>query len=261
MPRTGEEQLVMDILDGNGFRVSRVAEGTCRTCDLIATDEHHTYLIEVKARTDSEEIRKTLANGRVFSDSQDTYYSNRVSDIVDEAITQLDTVGQTTPHDFRILWIFACTTYSREVTFDQICGTLYGMSEILWAAPDGKAASKQCLFFRNSSFHKHPQLDAAVVCEGHSGLLLCVNSFSSGSGRFRNSKFYDTFAGLGGVFEPEEEETTGRRFLADCDLDRDDEQAVLEYVKRKYALSEAWHVPRREHSATVAVPKTRNRRT
>jgi len=66
------------------------------------------------------------------------------------------------------------------------------------------------------------------------GGRLCVNAFGSRKEQLRGTRLYRELGTAGAVTDPDIIESANEAFVADMDIDRRDEVAVLAYVRIKY---------------------------
>ena len=84
---------------------------------------------------------------------------------------------------------------------------------------------------------------------------LCLNSFSHRLREMRESSLTKLYAAKGGLIDPSNLEARGEAFLADCNLNRRDESAILWYVQEKYCLQHAFTFKPKKYTAGVLVPR------
>ena len=247
---------VREILEALGLTTGDVPEADTKRCDLRAHDgEGENYLIEVKGFHDNADIGRALREDRVHVGERSLVRSNVVEEEVRKALKQL----VATPMADGALWLVALisrTVYRSDVTLQQIHGTLYGLRPIMYVDTSGRTVSWDCLYFSHSEFHRHPELDGAIVID-QSAAELCLNDFGQRVERVRDSVLGRHFAKKGALNDAATLESRGGFFWADCELDRNDKHAVLEYVKDKYCLGFALDAAPAEHSAMVRVARTR----
>ena len=247
---------VCEILDALGLTTGGVPEADTKRCDLRAHDgEGEHYLIEVKGFHDNADIGRALREDRVHVGERSLVRSNVVEEEVKKAIKQLEA----TPMAEGALWLVALmsrTTYGSDVTLQQIHGTLYGIRPIIYVDSSARNVSRPCLYFSHSAFHRHPELDGAIVID-QSSAGLCINDFGRRVERVRDSVLGRAFTKKGALSDAATLESGGGFLWADCGLDRNDKHAVLEYVKDKYCLGYALDAAPTEHSAMARVAPTR----
>lgn len=131
-----------------------------------------------------------------------------------------------------------------ETLAEQLRHTLYGIERV---SGTGKGATAPpCYYFRDSVFYRYRQL-AGVVIDTVRGRQLCVNNHSNRMNELLRSTFSSVFGAA--VLNPIQMESEGACLIADCDIDRKNTAAVLEYVSRKYQIGQAVHFNLDEHTA------------
>ena len=89
-----------------------------------------------------------------------------------------------------------------------------------------------CYYFHHSGFFRWRNvLDGAVIATPE-GAELCLNTFSPRYLTFKQSEMGGMFGES--VVDPIEIEKQGACYTADCEIDRNDENAVLSYLAGKY---------------------------
>ena len=222
-------------LENMGFCVDRVSESDRPSPDLLASGRNATYVIEVKTKDPNVELTakrdEILKNGGVFSHVESLGPRNRLSGLVGSAAKQLRAHSPSgVANLFSIVWLH-CVGLHAEDQCEQFIITLYGSTTITdW---DGDFTGP-CYFFRNSEFYRHQNtLDAAVVST-EEGLLLCLNPLSHRYKKIKETKLVSDL--LDCTLDPLELEACGEALFVDGDVDRSNEQAVLDFLRKKYRL-------------------------
>jgi len=228
---------VRKCLEAAGLRVEDIPEDSVagsKRCDVFARDASERYLVEVKGFHDDEMIKGKLHNAEVYErDSSDTYRGNVTKEIRD-AIKQL---GSTALHYDDAIWLVALVARSKhdaDVMSEQIMGTLYGVAAITDRGPDGVARRRHCLYFSESAFHRHPDLDGAIVLDAQ-GVGLYLNDYGRRVNRVRESGLARFLAQHSASYDMAELESRADCLVADFDMDRANREAVLDRLKQKYA--------------------------
>lgn len=173
-----------------------------------------------------------------------------------QAVKQLDAIAAD-DDVFRLIWYCIDPQYNDDETLiQQVYDTAFGGTNLIKMPRLGDAFPVHCLFFRRSVFFTHPQLSAVVIDTGKRFMLL-LNPFGSHIAEFRATPLFRWFdAEPGGVVDADKLAAIGAVLIADCAIDRRDEQAVLTYLKEKYGLPRRglFHLPMRHHSGFVAIP-------
>lgn len=221
---------VTRFLESSGFFVTQIPVSQKPTPDLLAVKEQR-YLIEIKTKEDDQSVldarleclrRRGIAEGGASFAPQNT-----MSGIIKYGVEKQLAQYPEHERDFCLLWLVAAGTDS-EAQYQQFLGTLYGLTNV--CGPDDLSLMP-CYYFRNSAFFRWPKLDGAIV--GTLGRFkLCVNSYSPQADTLKYSSLAERFATA--VTDPRDLEARGEAYVADCHIDRRDEQGVIRYLQRKY---------------------------
>lgn len=251
------ESAVMRTLQSWGFSVEKLPESSVaeeQTPDFKVIDPQSTYIVEVKTRGDDlaelEERNRILNLGEVFEARAIRLVpGNAESKIFRRAQHQLS-IHQN-PHLFRIVWLVT-TGRAQEAKCLKLEANVYGLTDIVEIGSKD-AALRRCYFFRNSEFYRYREvLDAAVICTPAEGKL-CLNPLSSRLEAFRKSKLYTQFGDA--VCDPMAEVARGDAFLIDSGIDRKDETAVIEYLKRMSGRPGLMKIDLAYQSASIRLPR------
>lgn len=214
-------------------------ENTRKTPDLIVKFGGDVIVVEEKDKKDSEDFLKEreskLSGGKLFDFSISQGFDNRLSGLVRDAARQISSDGAPL-HDFGIVWfnsaIGASTAKAKQFEY-----TLYGVSGII--SLDANIVVP-CYFFGESAFFRNKDtLAGAIIAEisdQSASLRLCLNPYSPNYGEFRNSYFTKLFADHGVMVDPLKEESDGRAYILDADIDRKDEDQLLRHISKKYGI-------------------------
>ena len=226
---------VQNKLENMGFWVDRISESDRPRPDLLASDRDASYVIEVKTKEPNVEVTakrdEILESGEVFSHVEPLGPRNLLSGLVRNAVKQLRAYSPSELTDlYSIVWLF-CAGLHAEDQCEQFINTLYGSTTITdW---DGDFTGP-CYFFRNSEFYRHQNtLDAAVVSTEEE-LLLCLNPLSHRYEKIKETKLISEL--LDCTLDPLEREARGEALFVDSDVDRGNEQAILDFLRKKYSL-------------------------
>ncbi len=227
--------------------VCSVPPAQTKTCDLRASDEHDRYLVEVKGIHDNEDVVETLRTGRTHKRSQPVDYSDPLWKKVDGAVRQLH---QTRGKEADTLLLVALIERSRllpQGIVRRARDHLYGVRTVADLAETAHR-SHDCLYFSESIFFRHrADLDGVILMDG-TGIGMCLNDHSERAQRLQQSRLGRFFASLGLLHNVAKLEREAGYFVADCDVKRANEYAVLQYLKGKYGLKQP--VALRSHEYT-----------
>jgi len=216
---------ISEFLRERGFEVTQLPEGPQRTPDLLAARRQR-YLIEIKTKEDdpaliAERTLRLQAGQIVESGAPFT-----MSRIIRDGVEQLQAYPAR-DRDLCLLWLLAVGS-DIESQYEQFRGTLYGLTNVV--GPDSHPLVP-CYYFRNSAFFRWQTLDGGIVSTPDRAEL-CINDYSSQAACLRTSSLAQVFGTA--VTDPPKQEAEGRAYIADCDVDRRDEQQVLRYLQTKY---------------------------
>ncbi len=227
---------VCENLQAAGLSVTRVEvdpKAEVERCDLSATDTREKYLIEVKGINDEVKIKQVLCKGEMFETTRSHVYRNRVAKEIHKAKSQLQSTAEEYKDHLWLVALIAKSKYDARFMHEQILGTLYGVAAITDCEADGKRRRRRCLYFSESAFHKHPEVDGAILL-GVDGISLHMNDYSSRIDRVRRSGLACFLEQYKVVYDKEAMEDRCDCLVADFEMDRSDVRAVIERLKEKY---------------------------
>ena len=231
------EQLLGEFLKDQGFKVERIPRSNDeRRPDFIAAKDDEVYVIEEKSKEVLalfDKVERQADKCGIGSASEHIKQSNALSGIVRRSAGQL--AYAETEGAFRILW-FSCFHSHAEHIFELMRRTLYGLENVsVWSdsAPDLLRASFPCYYYYRNEFYNCPWLDATVLWSGKFWAL-CVNEFSEHVEALRKSSLYRLFGKTGGLQDPQVLEKAKHAFVMRGDLDRTNERAKWDYLRKKY---------------------------
>jgi hypothetical protein len=120
-----------------------------------------------------------------------------------------------------------------ETFFPSGIETLYGVGAINDSEVDGTCRRRRCLYFSESAFFKHPDLDGAIVL-GPDGGALYMNDYGRRLDRVRQSGLAKFLAQHNVDYDKEAMESRCDCLVADFEADRRDAHAVFNRLKQKY---------------------------
>lgn len=229
------EQEVKDgverVLYGWGFKVEKIPEDpVVPTPDLLAIGDFR-YVIEVKTKEDDPtEVsgrQQALREGRIVEISSAFVPRNTLSKIMKDGTRQLRSFAAL--RDFSLLWLIARGA-DQTGQYEQFRSTLYGLTNVV--GPDSNRFIR-CYYLHDSAFYRwRADLDGAVISTLEGLGALCINSYSPRAEAFARSDFAARFGTA--IVSPSSEEGRREAYIADCEIDRRDEGAVLRYLCNKY---------------------------
>jgi hypothetical protein len=133
--------------------------------------------------------------------------------------------------DLSLLWLIAVGA-DQAGKYEQFRSTLYGLTNVV--GPDNNSRIR-CYYLHDSAFFRwRADLDGAVIST-LSGAELCINSYSPRAEALARSDLAARFGGA--IVSPSEEERQGQAYVADCDIDQRDQEAILRFLAKKYCRS------------------------
>jgi hypothetical protein len=252
-----EFSVAQQVLVAWGASAEEIPTSSAEESDWLAELMGFRLLVEEKTKLENRESRlereMALRSGRVHGTTTSLVQSNRLSGIVRKARKQLASTATRITHDARVIW-FTGVGFDAEAKHYQFMATLYGSTKIFEL---DKPALKECYYFRSADFYRfRNELDGAVAAflTGDSVTMkFCLNTYSPRYQTLRSSPFAAQFRS--GLIDPLAEEVNGDAYIADTDIDRTDSGAVLQYVQKKYGLTQAMNMDLNLATATVAMPR------
>lgn len=226
------ESFVENIFENYGFDIVKIDEGETKTPDFFISYEHENYLLEVKEKQDSNELKKRLSElqqGEILDISFSLFSNGSIDKIISKAKAQIQAVAGEYDEVFKVVWFHSDAVHS-EAYKEQIIASLFGTVH-LWDLENEKDVER-CYYFNNSKFYRYRnEIDAVFVADDES-YQLCLNSFSLNYERIKKSRLVEVF--MDGILDPLQEEVEGKAYVANTDIDRADQSKVLEFVETKY---------------------------
>jgi len=233
------ESYLIDYLGKFDVVAEKIVESDDKTPDFLI-DQEEKVLIELKEKTDDEaknqKKERSFNNNEIFEYANTSGYRNRLSGIISYGVQQLESRKSETKSQFCFLFIVA-NGVAPSNQLQQIYSTVYGNKDVIDFGSNSNMA-KPCFYAYFSEFYKnHGILDGVfVACNG--SVFLFVNSLSVNYPDVLNSNFYSRFVGKIKIVEPLELERSGEILIADCDVPRNNQDKVKQYVFDKYNIKE-----------------------
>jgi len=227
----GLKDTIADFLRDRGLEVVQLRERDERTPDLLVAYQHERYIIEIKSKRDNEallrEEAQLLAKGEIVKHFEGVGRRVPVTRVIESAIKQIRNLPPRAS-DFRLIWLHA-EGLRPKLQMQQFHGTLYGTTDII----DLEGPTRLCYYFYHNELHKfRDELDGAILTDGEKGQL-CLNNFSPRTGNLRES-FLAKEAFKDGICDPDALESNNGVLIADGPEDRQDSDAVLRFLQKKY---------------------------
>lgn len=244
-----------------GIDVQIIETSNEERADFRATIEGAVTLIEEKTKLEDPgaEVAKkeALRAGKIHRTHIAIKPDNRLSGINRKASKQLASSATTFVHDFRLVW-FTATGTDCLGKQQQFIATVYGKSGIVEL---DNSKYRACYFFRNSDFFRFREnLDGAVAAYSDGKELsatLCLNPLSLRYMEFKASPFVKAFGTA--ICDPVTDEKEGRAFIVDRDIDRNNQNSILEFLQQKYSTKPLMNMDMGYSSVSVQVPKLSGR--
>jgi len=235
-----------------GYQAEKITEGNEKSPDFLIFDNESRYVVELKTKfASTEEIQNRhliLSSGKIHEIHETVNRKNLLSGIITKANKQLEKFNA--ENVFKIAFLLA-TGHLAELRILQYEATLYGSTCMI-----SSKGSSDCYFFYNSDFFRYRNsLDGAIVStETEANLLL--NPLSPRYNQFKNSSLSQLLGDA--VIDPIQLERSGKAFLVDSDLDRNNKEQVLKYLREKYRIDDLMDLPMTYLSGTLFVPDSDN---
>jgi hypothetical protein len=150
--------------------------------------------------------------------------------VIENAIKQIRNLPPQAS-DFRLIWLHAEGARPK-LQMQQFHGTLYGTTDII----DLEGPTRLCYYFYHNELYKfRDELDGAIITAGEKGQL-CLNNFSPRVASLRDS-FLARSTFKDGICDPEALERDQGVYIADGPEDRQDSDAVLRFLQKKYGCT------------------------
>ncbi|MDC0710015.1 hypothetical protein POL68_16185 [Stigmatella sp. ncwal1] len=241
MPSTRSEKEAQELLESNHFFVEKISESDRRTADFFVSKNNDSYLIEVTEKEPANaftQMIQTASKEGLGTLIRELNRNNRLDGIIKEKVDQLRTTDRES--EFRLLWI-AGLHGDADFLRDVLTQTLYGIAQLLVfhstnldvlnASPPTPRA---CFYYDYFSFYRLPDLDG-VIFSAQGRKTLFVNPFGDKTSAFRKSEMHDLFKTIGTVADPDTIKDPSVLFLG-LDVDRSDQRAKWEYIKKTYGI-------------------------
>jgi hypothetical protein len=251
-----EEIEAQRFFEALGLSVTYIATAPTQTPDLQVDGDTLGYLVEVKRRTDTEPFDLAL---RHLGDGEQARPIGvdpnliRVFDNAYHQLRQLDS-GHTR---LWIVWVALDVHAGTEIGIETVAGTLYGVKQaIMPAEHHDRASSIDCYYARPGVFERRPDLDAVIVSVPE-GFCAFANELNPRSGDVVTARFAQRLAERRALVIPSHREADGDCMLADPALDRRNEAAVVDDLRRRYGRS-VFCLAEPDHYAAVAHVRPRS---
>ena len=192
-------------------------------------------LVEVKTRTEDFALRikmESVGLGKTESVRTLLDKHNSLSSDVEKANEQLKRfaiVG-----DFRVLWFRADNGLFVQDAREQIGSTLLGI-RMVFGKRCGQKTVLPCVYAGYADFFRFTEIDGALI-EVDGALTLLPNEFSPRKEPFYRSPLAQVIAPA--IFDVQQGERDGLFYVIDSNMNRKNENEVLEFLRKKYPADE-----------------------
>jgi hypothetical protein len=249
---TPEELEARKFFEHLGYVVTKIPEvDNEKRADYRVEDAADLFIVEVKGRGPDLNFTRQLEEFAYAESQQPVDRMNRISKQISNAADQL---AATDDGSALRLIAFVAAGDDPDLQVEQFQRTLYGTVDLLQEG-DSEVTAVPCFYFTFNDFFRFRHVDGAVILSPRRGAKLCVNDFSDRRDRLRTSKLYQTLSASGAITDPMVLEKSGKAFVADTDdLNRRDETAVLDYVRKKYSRPELLTFRPTQYRAAAKIP-------
>lgn len=246
-----QEEFVTQVLELWGLSVTKIPEQQEKTPDFLATAGDSSYLIELKTKSPNPDVLErrdaALGAGELFEEHISMVPRNRFSGVIRSATDQLD--AYEADDAIQLIWLHS-EGHSANAQMDQFEITLYGSTTLVdWAE---KGTAGDCYFFTNSDFFRYRDILDGAILSTPEKAKICLNPLSDNYERFKESFLCVTLNE--GICDPYAREAEGVAYVVDGDVDRNDKNSVLAFLREKYGQEKLMDMTMGHFSATVAVP-------
>lgn len=250
-----EEQAAQRFLKAVGLEVSAVPASASKTPEFLVDGDAKGYVVEVKARRDSEEWTRAIEIGDVAHQKRSMGYGRWAEDVAREALKQFRSVDADHAR-WWVLWLAIRCSAIANAMFQEAFGSLFGIRQVVYYDPQSqKQPMRNCLFARPGVFERYPDIVASVVDCG-SGLGFCINEFAADFTSFRESVLCSSFARIHPPTSAADLTENGGFFrVADLSVNRKDDAALAAYIERTYGLQRAIMLDMHVYSTSTVVPR------
>ncbi len=235
--------------ESNGFAVTDIPTANHPTPDFRIGNQSEEFLVELKIKSDDPEklVKDSagLSSGRILERAVPLTRRNRLETIVEEGYEQMKSFDPK-KRLLHFLWIHCCgrDAWIQEERFRM---TLFGQQRLVSTE---RRNVLHAFYFLNSTFwHYRDSLDGVFLSVGDE-LKLCVNTLGVDEQRLRASQVFAMHSNA--LCDPRALQEDPTILLVDGGVDRNDELAVLAFLRAKYSLSHLQLFQIGAYSAAVA---------
>jgi hypothetical protein len=231
--RAEEQEAERILRDDLGLQVSRVQTTTSKTPDFLVDGDGRGYVVEVKAREDSDEWASAINSGKVARQKRSAVYGRWTEDQARKAVKQFRSLD--VQHSrWWILWLAIKCVASANAMAQQVIGTLFGVRHAIYCdSQSTQPISRDCLFARPGVFERHPEIVASVV-DLDDAFCLCVNEeFAQDFTSFQQSALWSRLVPTTATKLAEKHGWFRVDYLS---VNRKDDSAIRAFLEKAYKL-------------------------
>lgn len=235
MKLSPSESRVKRFLCDIGFTVIKLHERVGhKIADFQVTDtSENTYIIEVKSQAeDLVYLQELSEKGEVFR-KDEVLRTNVATRVIREAVDQIRATPSPEKSSGVIAIVVAPDDPGTQVS--EFVSTLYGTRFLVLLDNDGEAGSIECYYFDYNEFFTTRDIEAVIIFSDY-GCRLYINTFAKKLVEFRETDLFHVFEEKNAIIDPEIIEQAGAAYIANTDLDRKDEEKLIDYIISKYSL-------------------------
>lgn len=241
---------VKHFFESLGYQVEKISEGDEESPDFLIAGDTSTYVLELKTKFPSseeiEERKRILYSGAIHNVHEVIIRKNRLSGIIKKAKDQLKNYQE--ENILRIVWLLA-TGHLAEPRMHQFESTLYGLTTVVSLSSQ---RTFDCYFFYDSDFYRFREILDGAIISTESEAKLLLNPLSPRYAQLKSSSLTKHLGNA--VVDPVELERQTQAFLVVGDIDRNDKEAVLRYLREKYRLEHVINITMNYLSGTIIFP-------
>ncbi|TGM74285.1 hypothetical protein EHR01_12345 [Leptospira mtsangambouensis] len=224
------KNLVKAFFNTKEFEVEEIPESNEKTPDLVIIKKEEKTILEIKTKIDDKEylenIKSEIEASRIFIESNQINRKNKYTNIISKGVEQIKELDQ--KGSFNVLWL-ECAGREPEYQAALFKCSLLG---IRTAIKLPASESRECYFCDHSAFFKYKDFLDGTIIHWNDRALLYLNPFSNKYDAFNKSELRKSFSR--GAIDPIDLESKSIIYLADCDIDRNNQSEVGIYLAKKY---------------------------
>jgi hypothetical protein len=244
--------LAKRFLNQFGFEVYDIAiKSGVQTPDFDVIGKDNRYTIELKIKEDDpneiEKDEEALLKGELVSKSIPIGPRNRFAGIIRKSVQQImdhDHKSET----YHIVWLHSAGS-DPELLNRGFRSTIFGIEKLFSLRTSNIIT---CYYFHNSAFFSWCNYLDGVILTHLNNAQLCINSLSPRANEFRKSELAICMAN--GLCDPDRHAQQSTDIMvADCAIDRQESNLVLEYLTVKYSIDHLQTIPMHQLTGMIAV--------